>query len=111
MISETLLKEVIKKEISITNFIDSSRKIYNIGSDVIIPTTYGSHDYNIYELAHKCKEWAETHNFNLVSSTSFQGDAQPCCMPVHSSGCEHNWVDANTEPEAIFKACEWIMEQ
>ena len=105
MISEALLKEVIKKETSITNFIDDSRKIYNIGSTIVIPTTYGSHDYNIYELAHKCKEWAWRKGY-LLSSSCRNGDNYAFCKVYQREiafRCE-------TEPEAVFKACEWILK-
>ena len=66
---------------------------------------------NIFEFAFKVKEWTEAQGFNLVSSTSFMGDGQPTCMPVYKNGCEHPWIDADTEVEAIIKAGEWVLEQ
>ena len=67
---------------------------------------------NIYELAHKCKEWTSINSYALESSVHMQ--------PKRSSvaGCQIHWryetedlpyFEADTEPEAIFKACEWIL--
>ena len=57
---------------------------------------------NIYELAHKCKEWAWLkYKKNIVST--YLGSAY--IFPLN--GEQHE----TTEPEAIFKACEWILEQ
>lgn len=72
---------------------------------------------NIYELAHKCKEWAIENGFCVMSAT-FNAD---------EDDIEENWIKdvnyawaelhnedklfrADTEPEAIFKACQWILE-
>lgn len=62
---------------------------------------------NTYELAHKCKEWAISKGWVLHEVRNlkeyiiyFSGDFRE----------PSNDFRANTEPEAIFKACEWIME-
>lgn len=63
---------------------------------------------NIHELAHKCKEWARlTHNIDLITLRLKEGWL--CCdwYDKHtnlSSNC-------NTEPEAIFQACQWILDK
>ena len=109
MISEALLKEVIKKEISITSFIDSSRKIYNIGDDVIIPTTYGSNYYNIYELAHKCKEWANAKGY-VINIRMYATDM--VITTLHENNDTLSFIrkfKGETEFISIFKACEWIL--
>ena len=64
---------------------------------------------NIHELAHKCKEWAKDKNYILKS---FIGGRSFCI--IESLIGKEVVVDAkiaDTEPEAIFKACQWIMEQ
>ena len=66
---------------------------------------------NIYELAHKCKEWAYDNGYYIDSGK-------------HKSYCEAEIGDlwgeplglrpefkTTTEPEAIFKACEYILKQ
>jgi len=66
---------------------------------------YNGKEVNIYKLAHKCKEWAFRKGYQLASYKS-----------------EHNWIckdpfqpypyeGADTEPEAIFQACEYILTQ
>ena len=62
---------------------------------------------NIYELAYKVKEW--TYTTGITNLLSGQAD--------HGRKCEfYNGFDeivlyADTEPEAIFKAGEWILNQ
>ena len=70
---------------------------------------------NIYELAHKCKEWALSKGYILMSkprtSSSFA-----ICVFCKNGKCDYEddlWNDfrADTEVEAIFKACQWIMNK
>ena len=110
MISKELLSEVLEltsenvfiKEIETRN--NDIEYLCNVG---------GWNLLNIYELAHKCKEWASINSYALESSIHMQ--------PKRSSiaGCQIHWryetedlpyVEADTEVEAILKACEWIME-
>ena len=68
------------------------------GSDVPLP--------NIYELAHKCKEWAHSRSFMIQSylyNTKARADLLSSC------DVDEKFI-ADTEPEAIFKACEWILK-
>ena len=61
---------------------------------------------NIYELAHKCKEWAHSRNFMIQSylyNTKARADLLSSC------DVDEKFI-ADTEPEAIFKACEWILK-
>ena len=72
---------------------------------------------NIHELAHKCKEWALKNSIRLtvvmnkkitiVYIKSFPRDSSK-----EMSGKDFPMpIKAETEPEAIFKACEWAREQ
>ena len=78
-----------------------------------------NHDkINIYELAHKCKEWAVnlSPNKHALSSYPRWGDIRNYKKTNGSYYiCQHLvsgvQFEAETEPEAIFKACEWILEQ
>jgi hypothetical protein len=55
---------------------------------------------NIYELAHKCKEWAfKHHNIILWSGLN--------TCHYHTPIIEKSFTK-DTEAEAIFKACQWI---
>ena len=59
-----------------------------------------------YHLAHKCKEWAKKKEYWAISGY----DEGYFCM-LHDMP-DNRFFDASTEEiEAIFKACEYIMEQ
>ena len=100
--SKELLSEVLSKEVEEERFIDSNSLTY-VNSGIY-------EDINIYELVHKCKEWAFDKGFVLKSykkQGAFSGTYH-YAIDINDKICE--WL-ANTEYEAIFKACEWIMEQ
>lgn len=75
---------------------------------------YRSHSSNIYELANKCKDWAATKGYILFSKTRLNSSLASCYF--HNMGLHdyeddfHNDFRAETEPEAIFKACQWILD-
>ena len=108
MISKELLSEVLKA--NVTEFYERKGEIrfkthtnradgWFSSSDTPIP--------NIYELAHRCKEWAFDKGFVLKSykkQGAFSGTYH-YAIDINDKICE--WI-ANTEYEAIFKACEWI---
>ncbi len=66
---------------------------------------------NVYQLAHMCKEWAKHKGYNLYSSVG------GLLSPIDGGYVElkrYSLVSeyyGETEPEAIFKACGWILEQ
>ena len=78
---------------------------------------------NIYELAYKCKEWARIYNgtMYIISGCMWQNKSTD---HVYYAYINKEYVDeyrtgqryskalfkttADTEHEAIFKACEWI---
>lgn len=63
---------------------------------------------NIYELAHKCKEWAISKGFITHSVRNLKE------YVVYLSGDFREPSDdfrCNSEPEAIIKACEWILKE
>ena len=109
MISKKLLEKVLKcKKIKFIDleFDNTLVILYHTG---VIDTT----KINIYELAHKCKEWAY-HTGHLLS-VHMRGDlikntdkhfyVAKCGIARATTGY------GDTEPEAIFKACEWILKQ
>jgi hypothetical protein len=66
---------------------------------------------NIYELQNKCKEWANSVGWDVESSTSNLGDNIPYAIPTYiDNWCIHNSHAAKSEPEAVFLACQWILE-
>lgn len=64
---------------------------------------------NIYELAYLCKKWAYTKNYLIDSCFNKpEGEVLVYWMSKLNKRTEFS---GNTEPEAVFKACEWIFEQ
>ena len=96
MISKKLLGEVFS--INVENDIILEHNIIHyedIGMRIEI---------NIHELAHKCKVWALQYKYELLSGyLSSRGY-------VVVMEQRRTWY-ADTESEAIFKACEWILKQ
>lgn len=106
--SKELLSEVLDTKAFLRNIIDE--KTYEIHYFVDGVPIYNK--INIHELAHKCKEWALKKHQLAISSGS--------------EGFQSSWFEAKvyetrdyklfqirsesglTEPEAIFKACEWV---
>ena len=65
---------------------------------------------NIYELAHKCKKWCFNNGWVLQVRT---GNTLSVVDIFYSENQEFDikkQIIENTEPEAIFKACQWILE-
>lgn len=105
MISKELLSEVVGNEVSEIRWINQQKK--ELQYDVIEDLNYTT--INIYELAHRCKEWAFYKGFVLKSykkQGAFSGTYH-YAIDINDKICE--WL-ANTEYEAIFKACEWIFK-
>ena len=100
MISKELLSEVLSAKVE-KFYIDGTVLKYYASVDLIIGI---SQSINIYELAHKCKEWAYNKGYVIFSSVQLNGWAvfiqtDKDGIIVSFEGIEH---------EAIFKACEWI---
>ena len=64
---------------------------------------------NIYELAHKCKEWARGR-YSISSYPTYFGYGASLTDAFGNSP-KNLIISTKTECGAIFKACEWIMNQ
>lgn len=115
MISKELLSEVLKKEII---------KIYS-GKNILINDQFVDTDkelafkykcdngsilddiINIYELAYKCKEWANKQDYdnNCFVIILYENMTSRAIITEDGFG-----FDASTEYEAIFKVCQWILD-
>ena len=115
MISKELLSEVLKETI---------REVYKIGSNsnfkqnTLLFKLYGSGELchiNIYELAHKCKEWAKSKGYYLraAQGINYHDNLQwTCFLNINmDDGAEYIDYWNSTEVEAIFKACQWILDK
>ena len=109
MISKELLSEVFGREV--TDFEHYDNNVYRC-------TAYFDgfrHRFfiNIYELAYKCKEWA-----NNLPSKRYQLYSGICPKSLNYSVCsifsgaieQTEEIIANSELEAIFSACQWILD-
>ena len=64
---------------------------------------------NVYELAHKCKEWAWNNGY-MLNTVILRADMQTWYCEDDYRTTRSTWK-AKTEVEAIFKACEWILKE
>ena len=115
MISEELLSEVLGKPVYMLELVLDKRYIIIYHDNGVMNTS----NISIYELAHKCKEWAWVcDNIRLESGRRYGTSATEynCCISVYNGhkyyfdGEYKNFI-ADTEPEAIFKATQWILER
>ena len=109
------MKDIISKELLSEVLNQTVEEIHNTKSvELRYIVSMGGYWYiNIYELAHKCKEWAykrieqlvwDEHN-KVIYINIYGSDV------VAEGGFTYDKsIEANTEPEAIFKACQWILD-
>jgi len=124
MISILLAEAVLEQQGRISTVQDSRNEIAFYGKESEFLGIY-----NIYELAHKCKEWAFTKGYLVTSGTNYSDnylDDLPNndLINWYSYAIEKptsffqvmyemdmpNCFDGDTEHEAIFKACQWILD-
>lgn len=127
LISKELLSEVLKDK-TIGNVLTDVKviesKIFgNIKENELAyySAKKGWQRINIHELAHKCKEWAREESYYLKSELNSDNTIDPVCDVANC------WVGqlvfdgepkeiqvacfgGDTEPESIFKACQWILD-
>ena len=103
MISKELMSEVLNLNITYIERCNNSI-VYKI-------SVYDrEEEVNIYELAHKCKEWAFIRGYKIESKIN--EDSCQSHTIKRSYLCDEDWAICfccETEPEAIFKACQWVL--
>ena len=115
-----------------------ARSVTCRGTVLYIPTTYGSSSINIYELMHMMKEWSADKFLPIMSEHSrswtttdivIKGVIQRKLLeryskayiglnlyldefgrPYSRATFDNEPFTAPTEPEAVTKACEWVLE-
>ena len=104
MISKELLSEVLGCKVN-SCFIDNNICSYDNNGAYI--------DINIYELAHKCKEWASIkYKFSIESAIGYGGyysHIKSWNDSTFKTVFFHNKY--KSEPEAIFKATQYIYDK
>lgn len=104
MVSKKLLSEVLN---------DKVEEIYGLGgyhsNEVQYVSKYVDNTcvINIYELAHKCKEWAISKGY-ITDSIRNLKEYVVCLSGDRKESSDD--FRAKTEPEAIFKATQWILD-
>ena len=102
-ISKELIKAVLQKET------ETLSKDFNFitNEDYIEFSDDGEmqFEYCIYKFAFKCKEWARDKYDITVSSSIYKKYAKAWDIPNDKS------YIADTEVEAIIKACEWVLKE
>lgn len=106
LLSEILNKNITDLEICLTS---TSRLLITTVPNSVVYITDDS-EYakwiNIHELASKCKEWLISNRYVTHSIRNLKE------YIVYLSGdfkIPSEDFRANTEPEAIFNACEWVL--
>ena len=112
IISTELASSVLGKEVTKCSLINKTRNSINI--------TYfeDKEDFNticrewsIYEFAFKCKEWIFSKGYSQLSGKDrIYEKGQGFVCSVGSTTVLIKDLYADTEIEAIFKACEWLLE-
>ena len=100
MVSKELLSEMFGWDIKFVNPRVNDNEIsfveYNGNVD----------SFNVYYVAHKCKDWAFVKHDYIISSYN-KGSESVATFYNKDFGV----FCSETEPEAIFKACEYILKQ
>ncbi len=118
MISKELLSEVTNiKILTIESFCPKNEicwtynNVTKIGKTIVAARDGGRGYINIYEFADKCKEWIFNQGF--VSEYTYAGENSNFVINdfVSDVGELPPVFQGDTEPEAVFKACEWILNQ
>lgn len=123
MIPKYLLKEVLfykekyKDQTEITRLVPNKNYIEYTSEVTGNPYNYITHDkINIYELSNLCKIWAFTMGYELLSGTISEDNGDmifECSIYNKNADTSDTYFitefEALNEPEAIFKASEWIL--
>ena len=113
--SKELLSEILKENV---------KEVYEIGSNpnfkdnTLLFNLNGCGELcniNIYELAHMCKEWTllKGYYFSIYSfNFSFNTEQEHRIRLLLGNEVVYWGNDScnETEPEAIFQACQWIRD-
>lgn len=100
--SKELLSEVLGIDVDKVKGIEENTLIY-----VCVHSCRWYDEINIYEFAQKCKEWANNKGYVIFSSVQLTGWA--VFIQTDKDGIIASFE--GIEQEAIFKACEYILER
>ena len=118
-VSKELMSEVLNYEVDTFLGLNKNEIDYTCCRDE--NEGYIDISINLYDFAFKCKEWAYTNKYRLSSGQHRLNTKQEhyinnqiasyfCSVYYITNDDSDIQIDANTEPEVIFKACEWLLE-
>ena len=114
-LNDELLSAVLGYKAFIVKQEDILWSTANIENDIVYEKQNGiQYCINIYELAHKCKEWAfkQGYSLNVFNSNSNYYEVTPNTLSEDGEEwIEHPYAIASNEYEAIFKSCQWILDR
>lgn len=116
-VSKELLSEVLGEQVNEIQILKNKA----IFGGIQLWISSESHDVavNIYELQHKCKEWAYTQGYIIITWNEnphfFDSEWQSEIFKIGEITANKRqrlnfFYGLSTEPEAIFKACQWILD-
>ena len=110
IVTKELLRKVLPKE---TENLSEDFSFY-IDEDYIIFRDEGEtlFDYNIYKFVFKCKEWNLSKGYSHLSGKDDiykKGEGFVCSIGSTTLLIKDFYAD--TEIEAIIKACSWVLKQ
>ena len=111
MISKELLSEVLEREVTDFEYWDNNEYRCTAYFDGFRQRFF----LNIYELAHKCKEWIINKGYVLKLCYVLENDTRELCfiettlLRSNQYSSDYYDIDSKTEVEAVIKACEWIL--
>lgn len=119
LISKELLSEVLEIEIIDFDIVNKNNVRINLLRHEKNPLNdelklsgvpFGSKGaINIYELAHKCKEWALDKGYMIKSQILLNGQGHSVIQKKENDTQTMGWC-ADTEYKAIFKATQYIYD-
>ena len=108
-VSKELLSEVLDKEV--TNI-----KMHHINDEYIYFDYIGKQSrivnevsIDIYKLAHKCKEWAFCLDGTMILSSVSEANIGIASIRDENGKIIYCEVE-DSEPEAVFAACQWVLD-
>ena len=104
MISEKVLSEILNKKVF--DIIQTTRGEIEVG----FSTKEKQYNFiNIHEVVHECKEWLVRKD--LMITIYYHIDTVAVSIMYNGEKYSSEQMSVLTESEAIFKACEWVLEQ
>ena len=107
-------KELLRKVLGYTNdcrIICIEEEYRNIKYDIVSPVNgHYTERINTFELIHKCKDWMFFKGYTFEIEWIHDSEPQDKTRCVVRLGKYGTKGVAGSEQEAIFKACQWVLE-